>query len=196
MFRTLGVVLAVAFVIWAIAAGAGFLSQFRRPMGLEWLALEASCPLVLAAHTQKPSADVAQCWLYSHTGFIFNAQPNPPAGATCNAGEHAVGTECVTDGWHSVGNHRQCKDGTHEDGAYTGTKDGWHSVGNGHQCPNGTHGYGAEGEYAMIMAAADKGFIDGDKAILESLVAFRRAGADAILTYFAPRVAKRLKEMT
>jgi porphobilinogen synthase len=58
-----------------------------------------------------------------------------------------------------------------------------------------TFAYQVSGEYAMIMAAADKGFIDGDKAILESLVAFKRAGADAILTYFAPRVAKRLKEM-
>jgi len=42
------------------------------------------------------------------------------------------------------------------------------------------------GEYAMIMAAAERGFIDGDKAMLESLLSFKRAGADAILTYFAP----------
>jgi porphobilinogen synthase len=46
----------------------------------------------------------------------------------------------------------------------------------------------------MIMAAADKGFIDGDKAMFESLIAFKRAGADAILTYFAPRAARKLKE--
>jgi len=58
-----------------------------------------------------------------------------------------------------------------------------------------TFAYQVSGEYAMIMAAADKGFIDGDKAMLESLIAFKRAGADAILTYFAPRVAKKLKEM-
>jgi porphobilinogen synthase len=58
-----------------------------------------------------------------------------------------------------------------------------------------TFAYQVSGEYAMIMAAADKGFIDGDKAMLESLIAFKRAGADAILTYFAARVAKRLKEM-
>ena len=57
-----------------------------------------------------------------------------------------------------------------------------------------TFAYQVSGEYAMIMAAAEKGFIDGDKAMLESLIAFKRAGADAILTYFAPRAAKRLKE--
>ena len=58
-----------------------------------------------------------------------------------------------------------------------------------------TFAYQVSGEYAMIMAAADNGFIDGDKAMLESLIGFKRAGADAILTYFAARVAKRLKEM-
>jgi porphobilinogen synthase len=58
-----------------------------------------------------------------------------------------------------------------------------------------TFAYQVSGEYAMIMAAAENGWIDGDKAMLESLIAFKRAGADAILTYFAPRVAKKLKEM-
>jgi porphobilinogen synthase len=58
-----------------------------------------------------------------------------------------------------------------------------------------TFAYQVSGEYAMIMAAADKGFIDGDKAMLESLICLKRAGADAILTYFAPRVAKKLKEI-
>ena len=58
-----------------------------------------------------------------------------------------------------------------------------------------TFAYQVSGEYAMIMAAAERGFIDGDKAMLESLVALKRAGADAILTYFAPRVAKKLNEM-
>ncbi len=58
-----------------------------------------------------------------------------------------------------------------------------------------TFAYQVSGEYAMIMAAAERGFIDGDKAMLESLLSFKRAGADAILTYFAPRVAKKLKEM-
>jgi len=56
-----------------------------------------------------------------------------------------------------------------------------------------TFAYQVSGEYAMIMAAAERGFIDGDKAMLESLLSFKRAGADAILTYFAPRVAKKLK---
>jgi porphobilinogen synthase len=56
-----------------------------------------------------------------------------------------------------------------------------------------TFAYQVSGEYAMLMAAADNGFIDGDKAMFESLIALKRAGADAILTYFAPRAAKRLK---
>jgi porphobilinogen synthase len=58
-----------------------------------------------------------------------------------------------------------------------------------------TFAYQVSGEYAMLMAAAEKGFIDGDKAMIESLIALKRAGADAILTYFAARVAKRLKDM-
>ena len=58
-----------------------------------------------------------------------------------------------------------------------------------------TFAYQVSGEYAMVMAAAQKGWIDGDKAMLESLTAFKRAGSDAILTYFAPRAAKRLREM-
>jgi porphobilinogen synthase len=44
----------------------------------------------------------------------------------------------------------------------------------------------------MIMAAANNGWIDGDKVIVESLIAFRRAGADGVLTYFAPRAAEKL----
>ena len=56
-----------------------------------------------------------------------------------------------------------------------------------------TFAYQVSGEYAMIMAAVERGFLDGDKAMLESLISLKRAGADAILTYFAPRVAKRLK---
>jgi porphobilinogen synthase len=46
----------------------------------------------------------------------------------------------------------------------------------------------------MIMAAARNGWLDGDKAMLESLLAFKRAGADGILTYFAPKVAELLKK--
>ncbi|HEX5779234.1 MAG TPA: porphobilinogen synthase [Xanthobacteraceae bacterium] len=52
--------------------------------------------------------------------------------------------------------------------------------------------YQVSGEYAMIEAAAKNGWIDGDKAMMESLLAFKRAGADAILTYFAPRAAEKL----
>jgi porphobilinogen synthase len=58
-----------------------------------------------------------------------------------------------------------------------------------------TFAYQVSGEYAMIMAAANNGWVDGDKAMLESLIALKRAGADAILTYFAPRAAKRLREL-
>jgi len=56
-----------------------------------------------------------------------------------------------------------------------------------------TFAYQVSGEYAMIMAVAERGWLDGEKAMLESLVAFKRAGADGILTYFAPRAAERLK---
>src|SRR5258707_727177 len=55
-----------------------------------------------------------------------------------------------------------------------------------------TFAYQVSGEYAMIMAAAGNGWLDGDKAMMESLTAFKRAGADGILTYFAPRAAERL----
>ena len=52
-----------------------------------------------------------------------------------------------------------------------------------------TFAYQVSGEYAMIMAAAQNGWIDGDKVMVESLMAFKRAGCDGVLTYFAPRVA-------
>ena len=55
-----------------------------------------------------------------------------------------------------------------------------------------TFAYQVSGEYAMIEAAAAQGWIDGDKVMLESLMAFKRAGCDGILTYFAPRVARML----
>lgn len=54
--------------------------------------------------------------------------------------------------------------------------------------------YQVSGEYAMIMAAAKNGWLDERAVILESLLSFKRAGADAVLTYFASRVAKWLKE--
>jgi porphobilinogen synthase len=52
-----------------------------------------------------------------------------------------------------------------------------------------TFAYQVSGEYAMIRAAAGHGWIDGDKAMMESLMAFRRAGCDGVLTYFAPEAA-------
>jgi porphobilinogen synthase len=57
-----------------------------------------------------------------------------------------------------------------------------------------TYAYQVSGEYAMIMAAAQNGWIDGDRAMLESLMAFRRAGCDGVLTYFAQRVARILQD--
>jgi porphobilinogen synthase len=61
-----------------------------------------------------------------------------------------------------------------------------------HELRAPTFAYQVSGEYAMIMAAANAGYLDGDRAMLESLLAFKRAGASGVLTYFAPRVAKLL----
>ncbi|WP_229447245.1 porphobilinogen synthase [Nitratireductor sp. B36] len=55
-----------------------------------------------------------------------------------------------------------------------------------------TFAYQVSGEYAMIKAAAANGWIDGEKAMIESLLAFKRAGCDGILTYFAPEMAELL----
>ena len=52
--------------------------------------------------------------------------------------------------------------------------------------------YNVSGEYAMIKAAAEKGWIDGDRVMMESLLSMKRAGADIIITYFAKEVAKLL----
>jgi porphobilinogen synthase len=57
-----------------------------------------------------------------------------------------------------------------------------------------TFAYQVSGEYAMIMAAVGNGWLDGDKAMTESLIAFKRAGADGVLTYFAMRIAEQLKK--
>jgi porphobilinogen synthase len=54
--------------------------------------------------------------------------------------------------------------------------------------------YQVSGEYAMLMAAAQHGWLDERAVIMESLLAFKRAGADAILTYFAKRAAQWLRE--
>jgi porphobilinogen synthase len=56
-----------------------------------------------------------------------------------------------------------------------------------------TFAYQVSGEYSMIMAAANNGWLNGDKAMMESLIAFKRAGADGVLTYFAPRAAEKLR---
>jgi porphobilinogen synthase len=57
-----------------------------------------------------------------------------------------------------------------------------------------TYAYQVSGEYAMIKAAAANGWLDHDKVMMESLLAFKRAGGDGILTYFAVEAAKLLKE--
>ena len=56
-----------------------------------------------------------------------------------------------------------------------------------------TFAYQVSGEYAMLKAAAQNGWLDHDAVMLESLLAFKRAGADGILTYFAIAAAKALK---
>ena len=56
-----------------------------------------------------------------------------------------------------------------------------------------TFAYQVSGEYAMIKAAAQNGWIDEDRVMLESLMAFKRAGCDGILTYFAPAAARLLQ---
>src|SRR5947199_5338892 len=53
--------------------------------------------------------------------------------------------------------------------------------------------YQVSGEYAMIAAAAGNGWIDGERAMMESLLGFKRAGADGILTYFAAKAAEKIK---
>jgi porphobilinogen synthase len=56
-----------------------------------------------------------------------------------------------------------------------------------------TFAYQVSGEYSMLAAAAANGWLDRDKTILESLLAFKRAGADGILSYFAPEAARLLR---
>ena len=55
-----------------------------------------------------------------------------------------------------------------------------------------TFAYQVSGEYSIIKAASEKGWINEEKVIIEQLTSFKRAGADAILTYFAPEVSKKL----
>ena len=56
-----------------------------------------------------------------------------------------------------------------------------------------TFAYQVSGEYSMIQAAVERGWLDQQSAATESLLAFKRAGADGILTYFAPMIAESLK---
>ncbi len=55
-----------------------------------------------------------------------------------------------------------------------------------------TAAYQVSGEFAMIRAAAENGWVDGDRVAMESLVAIKRAGADLIITYFARDIARML----
>jgi porphobilinogen synthase len=55
-----------------------------------------------------------------------------------------------------------------------------------------TYAFQVSGEYAMVKAAAQNGWLDEDRAILETLTAFKRAGADGVVTYFAPKAAEML----
>ncbi len=57
-----------------------------------------------------------------------------------------------------------------------------------------TYAYQVSGEYAMISAAAQNGWLDRKACVMESLMAFRRAGADGVLTYFAPEAAQWIRE--
>jgi porphobilinogen synthase len=57
-----------------------------------------------------------------------------------------------------------------------------------------TFAYQVSGEYAMIKAAAERGWLDGERAMLEALLAFKRAGCDGILTYAALDVARMLRD--
>ncbi|RMD94905.1 MAG: porphobilinogen synthase, partial [Alphaproteobacteria bacterium] len=57
-----------------------------------------------------------------------------------------------------------------------------------------TFAYQVSGEYAMLTAAAENGWLDGERVMMESLLAFKRAGCDGILTYFAPRAARAMRQ--
>lgn len=59
-----------------------------------------------------------------------------------------------------------------------------------------TFAYQVSGEYAMIKAAAQNGWLDHDKVVMEAMMAFKRAGADGVLTYFARDIARMLKALS
>ena len=54
--------------------------------------------------------------------------------------------------------------------------------------------YHVSGEYAMVMAAAERGWLDGDRAMTEVLTSIKRAGADRVVTYYARQFARRARE--
>ena len=56
-----------------------------------------------------------------------------------------------------------------------------------------TFAYQVSGEYAMLKGAAERGWLDGDKVLMESLLCFKRAGCDGILTYASVEIAKKLQ---
>jgi porphobilinogen synthase len=55
-----------------------------------------------------------------------------------------------------------------------------------------TFAFQVSGEYSMLTAAAANGWLDGERAMMESLVAFKRAGCAGVITYFAPAAARKL----
>ena len=57
-----------------------------------------------------------------------------------------------------------------------------------------TFAYQVSGEYAMLMAAVHNGWLDHDRAVIEALLAFKRAGCNGVLTYFAPAAARLIHE--
>jgi porphobilinogen synthase len=57
-----------------------------------------------------------------------------------------------------------------------------------------TFGYQVSGEYAMLKAACQNGWLDEEAVVLEALTSIKRAGADGILTYFAPQAARWIKD--
>ena len=63
-----------------------------------------------------------------------------------------------------------------------------------HELEYPTFAYQVSGEYAMMKAASANGWLDGDAVMMESLLAFKRAGADGILTYFARDAARLLQD--
>jgi porphobilinogen synthase len=58
-----------------------------------------------------------------------------------------------------------------------------------------TFAYQVSGEYAMLVAAANNGWLNRDRVVMESLLAFKRAGCDGVLTYFAVEVAEKMKQV-